>query len=220
MKDTRRKLKEAWLKNKSQSVGKLIADLNPIVRGIANYLRRQVNSEAFAGLDHYMFQRERRYVNRMHPKKSKDWRKKRYWGKLNLDRDDRWVFGDKHSGTHLLKFGWFKHQKHVGIKFKASPDDPDMREYWEDRNKEKSTDYIPSYQKVAKKQDFKCPMCGQTLFNDEKLHIHHITPKRKGGNSKYSNLQLVHLYCHQQIHASIEKQKSGKLNDLLEPCAW
>ena len=32
----------------------------------------------------------------------------RYWGQLNPDRDDHWVFGDKHTGEYLLKFSWFK----------------------------------------------------------------------------------------------------------------
>lgn len=211
MKEKRSKLKDIWLENKSQCVEKLIKVLNPVIRGIANYLRSQVSSEAFSKLDDYMFQRETRYAKRMHPKKSNKWRSKRYWGKMNLDRDDKWVFGNKRTGIHLLKFSWFNIKRHNGVRFKASPDDPNMREYWEERRKKKSTELIPSHQVIAKKQDFKCPICGQTLFNDEELHVHHITPRKKGGSSKYSNLQLVHFYCHQQVHSPLKEKADTQL---------
>ncbi|MEL6165918.1 MAG: HNH endonuclease signature motif containing protein, partial [Cyanobacteria bacterium J06628_3] len=48
---------------------------------------------------------------------------------------------------------------------------------------------------------FVCPVCGESLLNDEELHLHHKKPKSQGGRDNYGNLQLVHLYCHQQIHS-------------------
>lgn len=38
------------------------------------------------------------------------------------------------------------------------------------------------------KQDYKCPICGQSIFNDEPLHLYHITPKSKGGKDEPKNL--------------------------------
>ncbi|MEH2365592.1 HNH endonuclease [Nostoc sp.] len=42
---------------------------------------------------------------------------------------------------------------------------------------------------------------GESLLNDKELHLHHKKPKSQGGGDNYGNLQLVHLYCHQQIHS-------------------
>lgn len=84
---------------------------------------------------------------------------------------------------------------------KSSPDDPELKEYWAERNKAKTKELLPSYQKIAKKQSGVCPVCNQSLLNEEILHCHHIIPRSQGGKNTYANLQLVHLYCHQQIHA-------------------
>ncbi len=164
-----------------------------------------------------MYRRECRYAKRTHPNKSDKWRKQRYWGRLtlrlrsglrltrsaersNLERQDNWVFGNKDSGNYLLKFSWFNIERHTLIKGKASPDDPSLKSYWVNREKEKTKILIPSYQKIAKNQGLICPNCGESLFNKEEIHKHHIIPKSIGGKDTYSNLQLVHLLCHQQIH--------------------
>lgn len=207
MQETKEELKRRWLKLKSQSVKEVILELNPYIRGKANYLRPLVSSKAFNALDHYMFQREKRYANRMHPKKSNKWKKRRYWGRLNLDRNDNYVFGAKQTGKYLLKFSWFKIQRHTLVEGKASPDDPSLKRYWKNREKSKAKEHIPSYQKVAEKQGYTCPVCGQSLFNGEDLHIHHKLPRSKGGRDNYANLQMVHLYCHQQIHATLDEEE-------------
>jgi RNA-directed DNA polymerase len=201
MQELRNKVKQIWLVNKSQNVDALISKLNPIIRGWANYYRIGVSSEAFSKIDNWMFFREKRYAKRMHPNKSDGWRKKRYFGKLNLDRNDNWVFGNKQTGTHLLKFSWFKIERHILVKGTSSPDDPKLGQYWEKKEKEQLSNLVPSYQKIAKRQDYKCPMCNESLFNGETLHCHHLVPRHQGGRDIYSNLQLMHFYCHQQIHA-------------------
>jgi RNA-directed DNA polymerase len=213
----RDKIRQVWLDNKSRNVNYLIGKLNPIIRGVANYYRTVVSSQIFSKLDSWMYVREKRYSKRMHPKKNSSWRKQRYWGRLNLDREDNWVFGDKQSGQHLLKFSWFNIRRHTMVKGDASPDDPKLQEYWESRNKIKSKNLIPSYQKLARKQEYKCPVCGESLFNDEPIQKHHKIPRTKGGNDSYANLELVHYYCHQQIHSVGQNKKSEEevsgLND-------
>jgi RNA-directed DNA polymerase len=201
MQELRNKVKQVWLNNMSQNVDTLISKLNPIIRGWANYFRIGVSSEAFRSIDDWMFKREKRYAKRMHPNKSDGWRDKRYFGKLNLDRNDNWVFGNKQTGVHLLKFSWFKIKRHNLVRGTSSPDNPELREYWEKREKEKSLNLKPSYQKLAKRQDYKCPVCNESLLNGETLHCHHVIPRHQGGRDTYSNLRLVHFFCHQQIHA-------------------
>jgi RNA-directed DNA polymerase len=200
-----KKLKDIWMKGKGTNVQGLLARLNPIIRGWANSFRTVVASEIFHKLDSWMFYRADRYAKWQHPKKPKYWRQRKYWGRLNLDRSDRWVFGEKATGGYLLKFGWFPIERHTLVKGRSSPDDPSLRDYWMKRQAAKARDLTFSKQKLAKRQKGRCPECGESLFNDEEIQVHHRLAKSLGGKDVYSNLALVHLLCHQHIHAVTER---------------
>jgi RNA-directed DNA polymerase len=196
----RDQLRNIWLNGKGCPAGGVIRRLNPIIRGQANYYRIAVSSQAFQALDRWMYIRAIRFSKYAHPTKSTQWLHQKYWGQLNLDKSDRWVFGDKRSGVYLLKYTWFPVKRHVPVKGKASPDDPTLRDYWRSQERLKSSELLPSLQKIAKHQNWKCRVCGESLFNGEEMHIHHKTPRSQGGKDTYKNLELVHLLCHQQIH--------------------
>jgi RNA-directed DNA polymerase len=197
----RQKLRDAWLRLRGSNVQTVIRQLNPIIRGWANYFRIGVASATFHQLDEWLYYRQRRYVSRQHPRKSHAWQKHQYWGKLNPQRADHWVFGDKQTGAYLLKFSWFKIERHIIVRGKASPDDPQLREYWATRQQQGVKNTPPRVQRLARKQNYVCRLCGETLFNDEELHVHHIEPTGKQGSDDEGNQTLVHLYCHQQIHS-------------------
>lgn len=197
----REKLRDKWLLLRSQNVKTVISHLNPIIRGWANYFRIGVASEAFRSLDNWMIQREFRYINRMHPKKPRYWTNARYFGKLNPDSESNWVFGDKRSRMFLQRFIWFPIERHALVQGNASPDNSCLRDYWEKRRAAKAKDLVPSRAKIAGRQKGLCLRCGESLFNGEEIHLHHKVWKSKGGEDKYSNFELAHLFCHQQIHA-------------------
>ena len=197
----RDKLRKTWFSLKGQNVSAIVGKLNPVIRGWANYYRVAVAYKTFSKLDNWMFRREVRYVSHTHPKKSKHWKKARYWGKLIPGRKDNWVFGDKQKGLYLLKFTWYTIERHVLVKGKASPDDPNLREYWQKRSAAKAKYLMPSRKRMAREQLGICPVCGESLLNDEGLQVHHKKPVKEGGKDTYSNLQLLHLYCHQQVHS-------------------
>lgn len=218
----RDKIKAVWLANKTTPVDQLVSMLNPIIRGWTNYFRIGVAKKIFAGLDRWMFHRAWRHAQRKHPNKSATWRVRRYWGKINLDRDDKWVFGEKKTGEYLLKFQWTRIQRHIIVKTAHSPDDPSLKDYWEQRTRKQVTELVPSKQKMAKKQNFACPVCNQSLLNGEELHTHHVLPRSDGGQDKYKNLLLVHQDCHTQIHSGAYRAKAIKkgvlaVSRLLEP---
>ncbi len=53
-------------------------------------------------------------------------------------------------------------------------------------------------------------MCGDSLFNGEEIHQHRRKPGKEGGIYTYSNIELVHLYYHQQFHATEKlSEKAG-----------
>ena len=197
----REKMKQEWEAVRGWKMEKILWKFNPIIRGWANYYRPGTAKETFNKLDNWMFYKEVRHVKRTHPHKPKKWQQRKYWGRLNLERQDHWVFGNKQTGHHLLKYAWFPIERHILVKGTASPDDPSLKDYWQKRNAMKVKDLPPSRQKIAKKQKGICPVCKTTLFNDEELHVHHKKPKAKGGKDNYGNLVLVHSFCHQQIHA-------------------
>src|SRR5260370_42276439 len=126
----------------------------------------------------------------MHTKQSIKWQRQRYWGQFNLDRLDSWTFGDKRTGGYLLRFDRFPIERHTLVRGKASPDDPRLKAYWEERQAAKAKDLTFSKQKLAKRQRGRCPQCGESLFNEEELHIHHLHARAQGGTNSYSNLGL------------------------------
>jgi RNA-directed DNA polymerase len=201
----REKLRGAWRDLRGQDIQTVLWRLNPVVRGWANYFRTGVSSETFNKLDNWMFLRAGRHVRRAHPRKSNDWLAGRYWGKLNRERNDHWVFGDKRTGRYLLKFRWFKIERHVMVRGTASPDDPALREYWWARQRVNIRHLTRGDVELADRQDWSCPVCGMALANGEPLERHHRHPRSEGGIDGPANRVLVHLYCHQQLTAAWRK---------------
>ncbi len=215
-KESVRKFKERvrreWMALKGHNVMAILKRLNPIVRGWANYFRIGVSKHTFESIDYYwMFDRCVRYVRSTHRRKGWRWCRSKYWGALNPQRADRWVFGDKSTGAYLLKLSWTPIKRHVLVKGSASPDDPALRGYWIGRERRKIEELPPRLIGLAHIQRGRCSHCGASLFNGEALHRHHLHPKGEGGTDERSNLQLVHFYCHQQIHSSKQHHRQENL---------
>src|SRR6266513_3137079 len=62
------------------SAADLIDQLNPKIRGWANYHRHVVSKSTFAYADHSIFHSLWRWARRRHPKKSSTWLKEKYYG--------------------------------------------------------------------------------------------------------------------------------------------
>jgi RNA-directed DNA polymerase len=206
----REDLRREWLDLKGHSITAVLHRLNPIIRGWAHYHRVAVASETFRMLDSWMFRRTVRHVKHMHPRKSAAWIRRRYWGRLNPDKADDWVFGDKRSGRFLLKFRWFPIVRHTLVRGTASPDDASLRDYWWARRKVNVRHLTRSDVLLAESQDWRCPVCGMNLINGEELHRHHKRPRSMGGSDSRGNRELLHLYCHQQRHAMMVRQAADE----------
>src|SRR3974390_894180 len=164
----RDRLKQLWLGLKGHSLQAVFAAINPVIRGWAHYYRGVVVTQVWHGLDQWMLHRERRYVQHTHPTKSWHWCKHRYWGRLSRKHPaDHWVFGAKHSGRHLLKFGWTRIIRHLLVKGTASPDAPRLRDYWWQRGQSNLNHLSPSDQALAASQHGLCPVCRLSLRNGE-----------------------------------------------------
>jgi RNA-directed DNA polymerase len=114
----------------------VIAALTPVIRGWAAYYQGAVSSKVFGDLDNYMWKLTYRWAKRSHGGKPKRWVVHRYFGRFNKFRNDRWVFGnragrdERGSVPHLIKFAWTPIIRHQLVTGTASPDDPDLTDYW------------------------------------------------------------------------------------------
>ena len=57
---------------------------------------------------------------------------------------------------------------------------------------------------IAVNQEWKCPVCGENLFNGEQIETHHIVPVKDGGEDSTDNLVHLHKACHKQVHSKIQ----------------
>ena len=203
--DYKDRLKQEWLDLRGQNVHAVMNRLNPIIRGWGQYFRNVVSAETFKRLDTYNYNKALKWLRFTHPTKPMKWIRNNYFGSLKMGSQDKWVMGDLETGYHLTKLAWLTVKRHAPIIHGASPDDPELREYWEKRNfKQVDTLTHNRHKRLAKKQKGKCPVCQDSLFTGEELHIHHILPKSEGGTDQYRNLALLHVTCHQQVHRKRE----------------
>jgi RNA-directed DNA polymerase len=206
----RERLRNEWHELQGHNVRRVLAKLNPILRGWANYYRTVVSKATFNELDTWLFTRTVRYVRFSHPNKPWKWCKARYWGPYKPGSNNQWVFGDRQTGAYLLRLNWFPIQRHILVRGNASPDDPALREYWIARQERKIHDLPPKWIGLARTQHGLCPHCKTSLLNGEELHMHHIRRRGEGGTNQPANLRLVHLYCHQQIHGPEDARPEAK----------
>jgi RNA-directed DNA polymerase len=198
----REKLRHTFKRLQGSNAKYLIKVLNPIIRGWANYYRGVVSAQTFQKLEGYIFWKLRRWISKTHPNKSYTWRDRRYWGFHPAYPSSSWSFVDKETGMVLYRIGYTRIQRHILIQGDASPDNPDLQDYFEQRNRRSMQigNYAKAAQGVFRKQQAKCPQCGQSLFNGEEVHIHHRVPRSQGGTNLASNLVALHMVCHSQVH--------------------
>jgi RNA-directed DNA polymerase len=142
----------------------VIKRLNPIIRGWAAYYRTQASSETFDALDHYLWQLTYKWAAFSHDNKPIRWVVARYFGKYNKARNDRWVFGDRASGAYLHKFAWTNIARHQIVRYRASPDDPDLTEYWAWRRRKTPLPVNKTKHWLLHSQGGRCDACNGTLY--------------------------------------------------------
>lgn len=194
----------------------VIKKLNPILRGFANYYKGVVSKETFNYISHRVWKYLWSWAKRRHPNKNKKWVRKRYFKTIN---GNRWTFActttDKRRGKEveltLYPIAYTPIERHVKVKGEASPDDPSLKEYWEKRHQKHGKSYWEKNSrncKIAQNQKWKCPICGEPLFNGEEIETHHIVPVAEGGQNDIENLVHLHKAYHKQVHS---KSKSNRL---------
>jgi RNA-directed DNA polymerase len=203
----------------------VIARLNPITRGWAAYYRGVVSSKVFASLDNHLWWLTYRWAQHSHPNKPKKWIARRYFGRFNKFRNDQWVFGardhvvnDRGDVAFLVKFSWTAIVRHQLVAGGASPDDPNLVDYWAVRRR-KVKPPLDSYNLyLLAKQDGRCPLCGDHLLVPDQppqsprewerwwlsvarraIAADHLTHHGRGGALDGNRTRLVHTSCHRSL---------------------
>ena len=184
-------IKEVVRRGKAKTQPAIIKELNPIIRGWVNYYSPVVSSEAFKYLTHFTVQTLMRWGWRRHPKKSKHWANRKYFGTYE---GYQWTFMtekftlSRHSETEIVR--WVK------VIQDKSPYDGDWV-YWSTR----MARHPEANKKVAyllNQQKGKCSHCGYRFNMDDLMEIHHIDKNHR--NNKWENLTLLHRHCHDEVH--------------------
>ncbi len=115
----------------------LIQKLNAHIRGWANYYRHVVSKRIFSYIDHCINHAIIRWINRRHPNKSAQWKRKKYF---RSHGHDNWIFFAKIRNKegewinlNLFKASSVKIERHIKIKCEATPFDPNYKDYFEKR---------------------------------------------------------------------------------------
>ena len=217
------KIKDEFARARGANAQALIGRLNPIVTGTANFWRHQVAKEIFGDIDCYLWEKTRRWLKRLHPRKNWKWLIRRYFKPDSTGQSrSKWILTDPITGNQLKRMSWTEIKRHEMIKHTSTPFDSTLTEYFRKRDiKEFENNNVSSRQKLAKKQNYVCPICKKSITDfKEWLETHHIVPKYHGGSDEYKNLQLVHISCHIEYHktfsAKVEIPSKAKVNAWLK----
>ena len=194
--------------SKHVTAGHLIVNLNPVIRGWANYHRHVASKRTFSRVDHAIFRALWQWAKRRHPKKSRQWIKDRYFETID---QRHWVFHGTVAGREeviqpvwLLAASSVPIQRHTKVKGEANPYDLAWEPYFEERLGVKMAGTLAgrwTLRLLWKEQGGICPVCNQKITTATGWHNHHIVWRTHGGKDTIENRVLVHPNCHQQIHS-------------------
>lgn len=197
----------------------LIAKLNPVLRGWAQYHQPVVAKETFSRMDNLIHWRLVRWARRRHPNKSRPWCKNRYWQRIK-DREEFAATiktSENRLTMKLLKLADTVIVRHEKIKGTYNPFDPIWEVYGETlRTKRmlKSMAYQYETSMLYISQTGRCALCAEPLDHEGRWHDHHIVRKVDGGSDALSNRVLMHPVCHVRLHAlglTVAKPASQRL---------
>ncbi|EAA0617925.1 TPA: group II intron reverse transcriptase/maturase [Shigella flexneri] len=189
--------------NKTAKTDTLIKRLNPLIRGWTNYHQHVVAAETFRYVNFQLWKKIWRWCLRRHPSRGKRWIRRKYF-------DESWRLHSKDADGHrwvLYKASTIPIRRHIKIKSEANPYAPEWESYFEKRQALiwlKSQNGRNRIVAIWRKQEKRCPICGQSFSQETGWDIHHIVRKTQGGSDNLDNLVMLHPNCHRQLHHSSE----------------
>jgi RNA-directed DNA polymerase len=201
------KLRKTISENIGAKQENLIQLLNPMLRGWAQYHSCVVAKEAFTHVESLLYWRLQRWAMRRHPRKNKDWIRKRYWQSVG-DRPRVFVadipMNGKIGKVEMFSLPATPIERHKKIKGGYHPYDPKYELYGETLRQErmlKHMRYRREWAKLFSEQAGLCAVCECAMDMETGWHDHHIEYRVNGGSNALENRVLLHPNCHAQVHA-------------------
>ena len=181
----------------------LIAALNAKIRGWCLYYRPVLCVEAFNDCDHAVDALLRRWSRRRHPRTSAQWIAHHYWHDCD---GQRWCFRIP-EGIQLIRHTAMHHEPYIKVRGTASPYDGNLI-YWSRRLRTHWATDTPMARLLLRQQG-RCAFCGLTFRDDDRLEMHHVVRPADGGTNLDSNVQAIHVHCHDQLTAQLATEQKG-----------
>lgn len=180
-----------------QTPAQLIDQLNPVLRGWANYHRHVICQATFKRLDSFIWRRLFRWAKRRHPNKTGRWIAQRYFPH---QPGEPWRFTDPSTGKQIIRIQQtVKTQRHLKIKGEANPFDPQWADYFLHRDRQLMLQRASAYRaRILNQQAGRCPVCRQMIHFEADVEEHHRDGDHQ--NNQPANLVLLHPNCHRQVH--------------------
>jgi RNA-directed DNA polymerase len=195
-------------RHKQALTGNLIMQLNPVIRGWAQYHQHGASKRTFAKVDHQVFTLLWQWARRRHPRKSRHWIRDKYF---RVEDGNNWVFFGhvtRSNGTQqdvrLFRASSVPIRRHTKIKGEANPYDPQWEPYFEARLGIRMAHNLQGRRyllRLWKEQDGRCAVCQQRLTQLTGWHSHHLVWRTHGGSDHAENRVLLHPNCHAQVHS-------------------
>lgn len=202
------KIREIVRSHKQATAGHLIVQLNPIIRGWADYHRHSASKRTMHKVDNAIYHAVWRWAKRRHPHKSRRWIARKYY----TTRGNRhWVFhGSTVDASGKVRVQYL-HQaadtpirRHTKIKAAANPYDPAWEVYFEERLGVQMEANLRGRRRLLylwQAQQGLCPVCQQKITKLTGWHNHHIVQRSLGGSDHADNRVLLHPTCHRHVHS-------------------
>jgi RNA-directed DNA polymerase len=189
--------------HKQAPAGQVMRQLNPVIRGWANYYRHSAAKHVFQKVYYAQWQMLWNWAKRRHPNKSSTWVIARYF-----KRDGHWTL--REGKAELVTPDATPITRFAKVSGKNSPYDPTLRQYWIERKKQQvgRETYAKQRLMLHQRQGYRCALCKVPFVPGEAIETDHIIPTSQGGKDDLENKRLVHPWCHRQRHQQDGRQRS------------
>jgi RNA-directed DNA polymerase len=203
-----RKVREIIKNSGAMTQEALIGQLNPVLKGWAQYHSPVVAKETFSKLDSLIFWRIWRWAKRRHSKKSAGWIRNKYFRSTG---GRNWVFAHPYRNgkgekqlRRLYSLAETAIVRHKRLPGEYQPYDVEHELKWEAlrvQRMQHKLRYRGQILSLFRRQRGLCALCGQAISKEIGWHDHHVIRRVDGGSDILSNRALLHPNCHALAHS-------------------
>jgi RNA-directed DNA polymerase len=179
-----RQIVESVRRHRMEGQARLLAVLQPMIRGWSHCCSTVGSKETFAQMAEALRHQLRAWIRVRHPHQHRKWGPQRYWRR----EDGRLHFPPRGSGRRLACHVERPIRRHVKVQARRRPYDGD-EVYWRTRRGH-SPGVATRVATLLKRQAGQCRHCGGSIKADDVLEVDPIIPRAFGGRDASTNWQV------------------------------